>query len=126
MKTGAPQWPQIEALVAQWRPRCAVVGLPLNMDGSESDICLRARKFAARLHGRHGLPVYLCDERLSSFAARERLAEGAASRSAAQAEGGRRASRGRPRREGRVDAVAAQLILESWLAEGAPQGESRG
>lgn len=65
-KAGVPDWEQIASLLEEWRPDALIVGLPLNMDGSESDMSARARKFAARLEGRFSLPVHMADERLSS------------------------------------------------------------
>ena len=93
-----PDWPRIEALIREWQPEAAVVGLPFNMDDTETVIAPRARRFARQLQGRFGLPVHLVDERLTSIEARHRLgrAEGA---------------------EAVVDAVAAKLILETWLSE---------
>jgi len=99
-RDGVPDWAEIEKLLGEWQPDALIIGLPLNMDGSCSDISGRAEKFARRLHGRFGLPVHLHDERLSSFAARaERRGQG----------GGRKA-RGKP-----VDALAAALIVEGFL-----------
>ena len=95
---GAPDWAQVEALRREWQPARLLVGLPLNMDDSESELSTRARRFANRLNGRLGLPVELVDERLTSFAARGELLAG-----------GQR--RGRPA----VDALAAALIIEGWL-----------
>lgn len=95
---GAPDWTRLLALRDEWQPGRLLVGLPLNMDGSESELSARARRFANRLNGRLGLPVDLVDERLSSFAARGEL----------QAAGTRR---GKPA----LDALAASLIVESWL-----------
>ncbi len=77
-----------------------VVGLPINMDGSEGPMARAARAFAERLRLATGLEVEFQDERLSSFEARERLARVA----------GSGARKKRP-----VDAVAAAVILESWL-----------
>ncbi len=101
-KDGIPNWQQIETLLDEWRPQLLLVGLPLNMDDSESELAQRARKFANRLHGRFGLPVELFDERLSSREARGFIA-GDDGGSAAQ---------------GGLDAVAAGLILESWFNHG--------
>ena len=98
-RDGQPDWDAVARLIAEWQPDTLLVGLPLNMDGSESDFCLRARKFARRLHGRFGLPVAMIDERLSS---RE-----------AKARGGHRDSY----RKNPVDDLAAQVILESWLTD---------
>ena len=99
-KDGRPSWNELGALIAQWQPDFLLVGLPLNMDGSESEMSTRARKFAKRLHGRYGIKVELCDERLSSFEAKSiRLERQSSGRQAVT-----------------VDAEAAQLILESWFS----------
>lgn len=99
-REGIPRWEQLDALVAEWQPDLLVVGDPLNMDGTESELSTRARKFARRLEGRLGLPVELADERLTSFeakqASRERGHDGDFKR--------------RP-----IDSEAAQLILQAWL-----------
>lgn len=92
---GIPDWAVLEALVAEWKPDVFVVGLPYNMDDSESELLLRARKFGKRLEGRLHKPCYGIDERLTSFEARGELMRGES--------------------EGIVDAVAARLILETWL-----------
>ena len=118
-KDGKPQWHEIEAQLAEWKPDYLVVGLPLNMDGTESDMSVRARKFANRLHGRFGCVVELCDERLSSAEAKSQLAEGRAiarhdSNAEAAEQYGHALSRNK--RDGTVDAIAAQLIVESWLS----------
>lgn len=97
---GIPNWDHIATLIAEWQPQRLLVGLPLNMDGSESDISVRAKKFANRLHGRFGLQVELWDERLSSFEARgEMLARGMTNF-----------------KDGKVDSLSACLILEGWFA----------
>lgn len=112
---GKPQWHEIESLIKEWQPKILVIGLPLNMDGSESDMAVRAKKFANRLHGRFGLPIEYCDERLSSFAAKDELAQ--AKRDEGLERYGRQSQSLRlGRRDGTVDAIAARLILETWLA----------
>lgn len=99
-KDGIPDWNQIEKLLKDWQPDLVLVGLPLNMDDSESELSARARKFANRLHGRFGVKVEMVDERLSSFEAKSEL----------MARGGSRDYKHNP-----VDSIAARLILESWL-----------
>jgi putative Holliday junction resolvase len=101
-KEGQPNWQQLEALVKEWQPDLLVVGDPLNMDGSSSDITERARKFSRRLHGRLGLPVDLTDERLSSFEAKQQLRE----------QGHKGDYHAVP-----ADSYAAELILGTWMAE---------
>lgn len=70
-RDGKPDWSQIEALVRKWQPDVLVVGLPLNMDGSDSPMSARARKFSRQLQERFKKPVHLVDERLSSFSAKQ-------------------------------------------------------
>ena len=65
-QNGVPDWAQVEKLIAEWKPDAIVVGLPLNMDGTPSEMSARAEKFARRLNGRFNLPVELVDERYSS------------------------------------------------------------
>ena len=101
-REGVPRWEELQALLQEWQPALAVVGQPLNMDGSESDMSQRAARFARRLEGRFQLQTVLVDERLSSFEARRELRESGHSGD----------YRSQP-----ADALAACLILESWLRE---------
>lgn len=101
---GQPDWHQVTALIAQWQPDAFVVGVPVNMDGSEFDLTVRARKFGQRLHGRFGKPWFEMDERLTSFEARTLARQQ------------RRAQpQGQGRNRGLVDSLAASLILQSWF-----------
>jgi putative Holliday junction resolvase len=99
-KDGVPDWAQLEKLLQEWKPDLVLVGLPLNMDDSESELSARARKFANRLHGRFGVKVEMVDERLSSFEAKGEVIN----------RGGSRDYKNNP-----VDSIAARLILEGWL-----------
>lgn len=91
----------IVAVARDYEVTRAVLGLPLNMDGSEGPAARLARAFAPRLEAALGVPVELVDERLSSFEAESRLRErGISSRDM----------------RGKVDAEAAAVILEAWLA----------
>ena len=65
-RDGAPDWHDIQARIEDWHPQTLVIGLPLNMDGSESEMSARARRFARQLEARFRLPCELIDERLSS------------------------------------------------------------
>lgn len=99
-RDGIPDWKEIAALIEEWKPNIFVVGLPYNMDGTESDLMIRAVKFANRLNGRFNKPSYGMDERLSSAAAAERIIE---------------ENRGAKKRAA-IDDIAAQIILENWFA----------
>ena len=97
---GKPDWQKIEKLLNEWQPDLVVVGLPLNMDGTEQLVTEQARKFANRLHGRFGVQIALHDERLSTVEARANLFD----------RGGFRALD-----KGSVDSASAVVILESWF-----------
>ncbi len=99
-----PHWAAIDALIVEWQPALAVVGLPYNTDDRESAMAKRARAFAASLESRYRLPVKLVDERYSSLEAQERLR-------AARQTGQRR----RRVAKADVDAAAACVILERWF-----------
>jgi putative Holliday junction resolvase len=93
-----PDWERIAYLIEEWRPEALVVGLPLDVDDSETDATQPALRFSRQLEGRFHIKVYMADERFSSFEARDRL--------------GHKAKRWED-----YDAVAAKLILETWLNE---------
>ncbi|MGQ9424924.1 Holliday junction resolvase RuvX [Gilvimarinus sp. F26214L] len=99
-RDGIPDWDSIGRLLSEWQPQLLVVGLPLNMDGSPSELSARAKKFGNRLHGRFGLQVEMMDERLSTFSAK--------------GEAMNRGHRG-DYASNPVDSIAARLILESWF-----------
>ena len=101
-RDGIPDWQQIEALLADWQPDIVLVGLPLNMDDTENEMCARARKFGKRLHGRYHVTVEMVDERLTSYEAKGEVMAGGGSRDFG--------------RHG-VDDRAAVLILETWCRE---------
>lgn len=73
VKDGIPNWEQLLAIVEQWKPHLFLVGLPLNMDDSESELSLRARKFARRLRHHSNIYTLMVDERLTTRQAREKL-----------------------------------------------------
>lgn len=101
-KDGIPDWAIIEKLVDTWQPKGFIVGLPLNMDGSKSEMCVRATKFGKRLKGRFNKPVEMMDERLSSFEAKSLVKE--------------KTNKYVDFGDHSVDGAAACLILESWFA----------
>ncbi|TMN20308.1 Holliday junction resolvase RuvX [Pseudoxanthomonas sp. X-1] len=104
---GGPDWPAIDKLRGEWRPDGFVVGDPMTLDGGDQPIRKRAHAFARELRQRYQLPVVLVDERSSSVEAAQRFAVDRAQ------------GRKRKRDAAALDAVAAAVIVERWLA--APQ-----
>lgn len=102
-----PDWKAIDRLKTEWRPDGLVVGDPMTLDGGDQPIRKRAQVFALALKERYHLPVVMVDERSSSVEAAQRFAQD-------RAEG-----RKRRRDAAALDAVAAAVIIERWLA--APQ-----
>ena len=93
---------RIVDIVEAEKVEAIVLGLPLNMAGSESTQTKLVLKFAEQLKDRLLIPVHLQDERLSSFGAEEKLAP---------------ADFTRGKRKKRIDAVAAAEILEAFLEQ---------
>jgi len=98
-----PDWAQLDALVQRWKPDAFVVGMPYNMDGTDSHSTTRARQFGTKLEERYQRPVHGVDERLSTREARDITRQNA-----------QRAGK-RPNDRALVDALAAQLLLESFF-----------
>jgi putative holliday junction resolvase len=103
-----PPWSDIAALVGEFSPSQFVVGLPYNMDGTETALTPEIRVFADELSTRFKVPVALVDERLSSRAAESELRDARA--------------QGRMRKRvahGDVDMTAAKVLVEQWLRSAA-------
>ena len=99
-RDGVPDWDALSSIFDEWRPDRILVGNPLNMDDSESDMGRQTARFARRIEGRFGLTVTLVDERLSSREAKANaLAAGHRGDFASI----------------RVDDEAAAIILTTWL-----------
>nr|VFK56743.1 MAG: putative holliday junction resolvase [Candidatus Kentron sp. TUN]VFK58663.1 MAG: putative holliday junction resolvase [Candidatus Kentron sp. TUN]VFK67405.1 MAG: putative holliday junction resolvase [Candidatus Kentron sp. TUN] len=98
VRRNKPDWKTIDQMITTWEPDGLVVGLPLNMDGTEQAMTWTAQRFRNQLTHRYRLPVYLADERLSTREARGRLA----------CEGKLHAE---------DDPIAAQIILETWFSQ---------
>ena len=105
MEDGIPNWDNLLKLVKQHQPNVFLVGLPLNMDDSESELSARARKFARRLRHQTNIETWMVDERLTTREARDELDH-------YQAQGrGKNLS---------ADSLAAALFIESWYRN--PEG----
>lgn len=97
---GIPNWDNLKKVLDEWQPDLLIVGLPLNMDGTEQPLTQRAKKFANRLSGRFGLPVETHDERLTTVDAKAQLFE----------RGGYKKLK-----KDAIDTHSALLILESFM-----------
>lgn len=99
-RDGIPDWDEIGKLIKQWSPAQCIIGLPLNMDGTEQMMTAAARKFGNRIHARFNIPVAWEDERLTTREALDQLGISGKLQAKNRAD---------------VDALSAQLILQSWL-----------
>ena len=84
---------ELNELVKLHDVKALIIGLPLNMDGSKSEMSQNAHKFSRRMSSRYNIQSEMFDERLTSFEARVH------------------------EEKTHIDAIAARLILESWLRE---------
>lgn len=97
---GIPNWDHLAKVISLWEPDALLVGLPLNMDGTEQPITTSVKRFVGRLKHKYKLPVFLHDERLSTVDAKSKLFE---------LGGYKKLSKEK------VDSVSACLIYESWV-----------
>jgi len=102
MKDGIPDWDKLLKIVKEWQPNLFIVGLPLNMDDSESELSARARKFARRLRHQTNIETWMMDERLTTREAREELES--------------HQSKGQAKRLS-ADSFAAALLIQSWYRD---------
>ena len=89
--SGVPDWIAVSRIIDEWTPDLLVIGLPVNMDGSDGELSSRAKKFARRLSARFNKRTVMIDERLTSHEAKKI----------------------RPHKK--IDDLAATFILETWL-----------
>lgn len=99
-----PDWERIDTWIREWQPEALLVGLPLTLDGEEQPASRGARAFASALVKRSSLPLHLVDERRSSIEAARRFAQR------------RAAGLAKKKHAAEIDALAAEVITETWLA----------
>ena len=87
-------WNEISILIEEWNPDLILVGKPLNMDGTESDIMKKVDKFLYKLEKISKVQCEYVDERLTTFEAKEMLGEN---------------------KVDDVDAHAAKILIDNWF-----------
>lgn len=97
---GIPKWDEIAKIITTWNARALVIGIPLNMDGTEQPITAAAKKFGNRLEAQFKLPVHRVDERLTTVEAKQQLFDSSGYKALDKTS---------------IDSYSAKLILESWL-----------
>lgn len=107
MDNGKPDWDELLNLIAQWQVSKIVVGLPLNMDGTISELGNRAKKFARRLNHQLEMAhqpriIILADERLTSREAKQLAWTYGLIKS----------------ENAPIDSIASAIMLGSWLRSG--------
>ena len=95
-KNNVTNWSKSHSIVEEWRPELILVGKPLNMDGTDSDIMKTVNIFFKKLNKITNIPCEYVDERLTSFEARQNLLE---------------------IKTDLVDAHAAKILIDHWLSE---------
>lgn len=111
---------RLRDLVRQETIRRIVVGLPLHLDGTPSEMSEEARSFALRVEKAIGLPVEMVDERLSSWEARETVAnKGSSKRSRSSS------ARNESKKTNPMDDIAAAIILRDYLDRARSRSGSR-
>ena len=95
-KNNKTNWDSIKSIIDEWRPDIILVGKPLNMDGTDSDIMKEVDVFFKKLKKITNIPCEYVDERLTSFEARQNLLE---------------------LKTQLIDAQAAKILIDNWLRD---------
>ena len=95
-------WSKLEEILAEYKPHRILVGLPLNMDGSESEMSERAKAFGESLCSRTSIPVQFVDERLSSWEVRKMNQEN---------------SKNKQKKTSKIHEESACLIAQTWVSD---------
>ena len=93
-KNNAVNWVKISSIINEWKPDLLLVGKPLNMDGTDSDIMEKVDIFFKKLGKVTKVPCEYVDERLTSFEARQSLADN---------------------KTDLIDAHAAKILIDHWF-----------
>ena len=93
-------WSKLEEILAEYKPHTILVGLPLNMDGSKSEMSERAKAFGESLCSRTSIPVQFVDERLSSWEVRKMNQEN---------------SKNKQKKTSKIHEESACLIAQTWV-----------
>jgi len=94
-REGAEIWKTISNLIDEWKPDQLLVGKPLNMDGTSSDMMKKVDPFFQKLQKISNIPCELVDERLTSFEAKQLMQKDS--------------------KDGRIDDLAAKIFLDNWI-----------
>lgn len=106
-KDERPDWDGITGLISEWKPSKLVVGMPTELDGSDSPLKPRVERFCNQLRGRYNLEVEQENEQFTSIEAAERLKQL------------RQKGRKQKVNKDEVDKIAATIILENWMQKNA-------
>ena len=101
-KKNVTDWTRIHLIVEEWKPELILVGKPLNMDGTDSDIMKLVEKFHKKLYKLTGIECKYIDERLTSFEARQNFKELMTENNTSI-------------KSEAIDAHAAKILIDNWL-----------
>jgi putative Holliday junction resolvase len=94
-REGKEIWKTISNLIDEWKPDQLLVGKPLNMDGTTSDMMKKVDPFFQKLQKISNIPCELVDERLTSFEAKQLMQKDS--------------------KDDRIDDLAAKIFLDNWI-----------
>ena len=106
-KDEQPNWDDISKLFKEWQPTQIVVGMPIELDGSENPLKKRIDRFCNQIQGRYNVPVDQENEQFTSIEAAQRLKQL------------RQSGRKQKVSKDEVDKIAAAIILENWMKRNA-------
>lgn len=106
-KDELPDWDGISKLFKEWQPSQIVVGMPIELDGTENPLKKRIDRFCNQIQGRYNIDVEQENEQFTSIEAAQRLKQL------------RQSGRKQKISKDEVDKIAAAIILENWMQRNA-------
>jgi putative Holliday junction resolvase len=102
-RNGTPSWKKLDALIKEWDPDLLVIGSPLNMDGTKSEMQKKSHSFGMKLKSRYNKDIEFIDERLSTKEAIQRQQDNEFDVKLSS--------------KITIHGLSAKIILESWFRE---------
>ncbi|WP_343188190.1 Holliday junction resolvase RuvX [Buchnera aphidicola (Ceratoglyphina bambusae)] len=102
IKNGIINWKKIKKIIKYWNPKSIVIGLPLNMNGTEQNFTVKTKNFAINIKKKFNIPVYMHDERLTTVEAKNILFRKKGKKNLTK---------------DKINSMSALIILESWMSK---------
>ncbi len=104
MTHGEPDWSEIDKIFKNFKPNCAVFGIPEKQMNKDNSLMDQIKRFSLKIKNRYGISIEFINEHLTSKTAKDQLKQ-------QRQEGILQ----RQLKKGQIDSMAASIILQEWM-----------